>query len=84
VIGGTAHHAAADRARGARGAALERRRQPWDNHDGLAANHKKLADQWDQPIAAFLADLKARGLFDSTLVQGAANSAAPRWRSCPR
>jgi hypothetical protein len=43
--------------------------QPWDNHDGLAAQHRKLAGQWDQPIAAFLADLKARGLFDSTLVQ---------------
>ena len=43
--------------------------QPWDNHDGLAANHKKLAEQWDQPIAAFLGDLKQRGLFDSTLVQ---------------
>jgi hypothetical protein len=43
--------------------------QPWDNHDGLEANHRKLAAQWDQPIAAFLTDLKARGLFDSTLVQ---------------
>jgi hypothetical protein len=43
--------------------------QPWDNHDGLAAQHKALAAQWDQPIAAFLSDLKARGLFDSTLVQ---------------
>ncbi len=43
--------------------------QPWDNHDGLAVNHRKLADQWDQPIAAFLSDLKQRGLFDSTLVQ---------------
>ena len=43
--------------------------QPWDNHDGLAAQHQKLAEQWDQPIAAFLSDLKARGLFDSTLVQ---------------
>ncbi|HEY1186844.1 MAG TPA: DUF1501 domain-containing protein [Gemmata sp.] len=43
--------------------------QPWDNHDGIAAQHKKLAEQWDQPIAAFLSDLKARGLFESTLVQ---------------
>jgi hypothetical protein len=42
--------------------------QPWDNHDNLAAMHKGLAGQWDQPIAAFLTDLKARGLFDSTLV----------------
>ncbi|AMV26888.1 hypothetical protein VT84_20980 [Gemmata sp. SH-PL17] len=43
--------------------------QPWDNHDNLATTHKTLAGQWDQPIAAFLSDLKQRGLFDSTLVQ---------------
>jgi hypothetical protein len=43
--------------------------QPWDNHDGLATQHKNLAEQWDQPIAAFMTDLKARGLFDSTLIQ---------------
>jgi uncharacterized protein (DUF1501 family) len=42
--------------------------QPWDNHDGLAAAHRSLANQWDRPIAAFLTDLKARGLFDDTLV----------------
>ena len=42
--------------------------QPWDNHDDIASDHRKLADQWDQPIAAFLTDLKQRGLFDSTLV----------------
>ena len=42
--------------------------QPWDNHDGLYAQHKKLAADWDRPIAAFLDDLKARGLFDETLV----------------
>jgi len=42
--------------------------QPWDNHDGLEANHRKLAGQWDGPIAAFLSDLKRLGLFDSTLL----------------
>ncbi len=42
--------------------------QPWDNHDGLADQHRKLAGEWDRPIAAFLDDLKARGLFDETLV----------------
>jgi hypothetical protein len=42
--------------------------QPWDNHEGLEAEHRKLAGGWDQPIAAFLADLKQRGLFDDTLV----------------
>lgn len=43
--------------------------QPWDNHDGIATAHRNLAQQWDGPIAAFLSDLKQRGLFDSTLVQ---------------
>ena len=43
--------------------------QPWDNHSGLKNQHASLAKQWDQPIAAFLADLKQRGLLESTLVQ---------------
>ena len=43
--------------------------QPWDNHDGLEAQHKKLANDWDGPIAAFMTDLKQRGLFDETLIQ---------------
>lgn len=42
--------------------------QPWDNHDGLEKNHRKLAGEWDQPLAAFLTDLRERGLLDSTLV----------------
>jgi hypothetical protein len=42
--------------------------QPWDNHDDLEAGHSGLAKNWDQAIAAFLTDLKQRGLFDSTLV----------------
>jgi len=42
--------------------------QPWDNHDGLEKTHRDLAKQWDQPIAAFLNDLKRMGLFESTLV----------------
>ena len=42
--------------------------QPWDNHDSLEKQHKNLAGDWDKPIAAFLLDLKQRGLFDSTLV----------------
>jgi hypothetical protein len=42
--------------------------QPWDNHDGLEAQHRKLAGEWDRPIAVFLDDLKARGLFDETVV----------------
>jgi hypothetical protein len=42
--------------------------QPWDNHDGIEKAHRELAQSWDQPIAAFLQDLKQRGLFDDTLV----------------
>jgi hypothetical protein len=42
--------------------------QPWDNHDSLEKEHKKLAGEWDRPIAGFLTDLKRLGLLDSTLV----------------
>jgi len=42
--------------------------QPWDNHENLEHDHRKLAEEWDRPIAAFLADLKRRGLFEDTLV----------------
>jgi hypothetical protein len=42
--------------------------QPWDNHDSIEKLHRELAGQWDGPLAAFLTDLKLRGLFDSTLV----------------
>jgi hypothetical protein len=42
--------------------------QPWDNHDNIEKEHRRLAKEWDQPIAAFLKDLKQRGLLDSTLV----------------
>ncbi|MBA62807.1 MAG: sulfatase [Planctomycetaceae bacterium] len=42
--------------------------QPWDNHSGLETAHRDLAQQWDQPIDAFISDLKQRGLFDETLI----------------
>ncbi len=42
--------------------------QPWDNHENIADNHRKLAGQLDQPIAALLTDLKQRGLLNETLV----------------
>jgi hypothetical protein len=42
--------------------------QPWDSHDDLEVNHRQLARECDQPIAALLKDLKQRGLLDSTLV----------------
>ncbi|HZT80452.1 MAG TPA: DUF1501 domain-containing protein [Gemmataceae bacterium] len=40
----------------------------WDAHDDLNANHEKMCGHVDQPVAALLKDLKARGLLDSTLV----------------
>ncbi|RUL85852.1 DUF1501 domain-containing protein [Tautonia sociabilis] len=42
--------------------------QPWDNHDNIEANHRRLAAEIDRPIAALLTDLKARGLLEDTLV----------------
>jgi hypothetical protein len=42
--------------------------QPWDNHDNIEGNHRKLAGELDKPIAALLTDLKQRGMFDDTLV----------------
>ena len=40
---------------------------PWDHHDDIML-HRKEAAKWDQPIAAFLRDLKQRGLLNETLV----------------
>jgi hypothetical protein len=40
----------------------------WDQHSNLRAEHDKNAREVDQPIAALLADLKQRGLWDDTLV----------------
>ncbi|MBI1321545.1 MAG: DUF1501 domain-containing protein [Candidatus Hydrogenedens sp.] len=42
--------------------------QPWDQHDDLEAGHRRLAGQCDQGIAAFLTDLKQRGMLEDTLV----------------
>ena len=41
--------------------------QPWDNHDEIL-DHKKLGLQTDKAIAAFIRDLKMRGMFDDTLI----------------
>lgn len=54
--------------RGVRFVQLYINAQIWDNHTGLATDLKAACDRTDQPIAALLADLKQRGLFDSTLV----------------
>ncbi|MGE5194718.1 MAG: DUF1501 domain-containing protein [Deltaproteobacteria bacterium] len=42
--------------------------QPWDNHSNLEKEHRRLAGEWDGPVAAFLTDLKSRGMLDTTLV----------------
>ena len=41
---------------------------PWDQHKKLKEGHQANAFTVDQPIAALLKDLKARGLLDETLV----------------
>ncbi|MDX1967632.1 MAG: DUF1501 domain-containing protein [Planctomycetaceae bacterium] len=40
----------------------------WDGHQNIAGNHRGFAAETDQPIAALLSDLEARGLLESTLV----------------
>ncbi len=40
----------------------------WDGHDNNTDYHQRNAAQTDQPIAALLADLKQRGLLETTLV----------------
>lgn len=41
---------------------------PWDQHGELKLRHEENARITDQPVAALLMDLKARGLLESTLV----------------
>jgi uncharacterized protein (DUF1501 family) len=40
----------------------------WDAHEDLEGNHAAQARMVDKPVAALLADLKQRGLLDSTIV----------------
>ena len=42
--------------------------QPWDNHDDLEVNHRRLAKQCDQAMGALIKDLKQRGMLEDTLV----------------
>jgi len=42
--------------------------QPWDNHDDLEVNHRRLAQDCDQAIGALITDLKQRGMLDDTLI----------------
>ena len=60
--------APAGRARRALRGALLRHRQRWDAHDDHRRNHTKMCRAADKPVAGLLADLKARGLLEDTLV----------------
>lgn len=42
--------------------------QPWDSHNNLAEEHRKLGNECDGPIAALITDLAERGLLDETLI----------------
>ena len=42
--------------------------QPWDDHENLTPITASSPREWDQAIAAFLTDLKQRGLFEQVLV----------------
>lgn len=41
---------------------------PWDQHGKIKEGHGAMAHQVDQPLAALITDLKARGLFEETLI----------------
>jgi hypothetical protein len=47
---------------------VDQDRQSWDAHSDLEKNHGVMARMVDKPIAGLLADLKSRGLLESTLV----------------
>ena len=42
--------------------------QPWDHHDKIEGGLRKHSADIDGPIAAFITDLKARGMFEDTLI----------------
>jgi plasmid stabilization system protein ParE len=42
--------------------------QPWDHHDDIEGNIRKNSAEIDGPIAALIADLKQRGMFEDTLI----------------
>ncbi len=42
--------------------------QPWDSHDNIKTNHRKVANECDQGLAALITDLKQRGMLENTLV----------------
>jgi uncharacterized protein (DUF1501 family) len=43
-------------------------RRNWDSHEDLARDHGEMGTSMDQPAAALVKDLKARGMLDDTIV----------------
>ncbi len=54
--------------RGVRFVQLFHSGQPWDNHSSIKTGLTSICRKTDQPTAALVADLRQRGLLDSTLV----------------
>lgn len=42
--------------------------QPWDSHSNISTEHRRVAGQCDQGLAALIVDLRQRGLLDETLI----------------
>jgi hypothetical protein len=42
--------------------------QPWDSHSNIKDEHRKVANECDQGLAALILDLKQRGMLDETLI----------------
>lgn len=51
----------------------------WDSHNDID-DHRKLSQNVDRPIAALIADLKARGLLDETLIVGCSEFGRTPWQ----
>lgn len=54
--------------RGVRFVQLFHSGQPWDNHSSIKTGLTSICKKTDQPAAALVADLRQRGMLDSTLV----------------
>ncbi len=54
--------------RGVRFVQLFHSGQPWDNHSSIQTGLASICRKTDQPVAALVADLRQRGLLESTLV----------------
>ncbi|MCA9089276.1 MAG: DUF1501 domain-containing protein [Planctomycetaceae bacterium] len=42
--------------------------QPWDSHSNINGEHRRVASECDQGLAALIIDLKQRGLLEETLI----------------